>query len=160
MSGFEFSQEPPITESEVGLILEKLNSPKPSQNDPTLEAICELTGASPTTVLELLQEIRRKDREARLVEAMIELEEPLYSVERPTTEPKGDPLMGYAWKQRQASSLLDELESKEAKLKLKIKSKQDLQPTTVDKRLSLYILASFGFILFFLLFNVLLHAVK
>lgn len=58
----------------------------------SIEAICELTGKSENQVLDLIEKVRREDREAELARRINELEEPLYRVERPNSGIYRDPL--------------------------------------------------------------------
>ena len=114
--------------------MERLSS-KPSdvQVDPTLEAICELTGASRKRVLDLLQDVRRERREAKIAEALIELEEPLYRVERPATEVPHDAIYDLQFRKATTESLLDQAEELERRQQLARERKMALEPSGFDK---------------------------
>lgn len=107
--------ENPISEEEARLILDRLHTDQPTLSaDPTLEAICEVTGEPRESVLEMLQKLRKERREAQLVSEMLEMERPLYQVERPLTiEPRQDAFSAYAAKRAAANDLLDDLQERE-----------------------------------------------
>jgi len=104
--------------------------------------ICELTGVDEARIIEIIQHVRHEDREARLVQALAEMEAPLYSVERPTTNASPDPVFGLPWKRTEtAQSLLRDLEQRESKRRLK--RKPNLEPTATDKLVGNVILFAF-----------------
>src|SRR5690348_14090534 len=76
-----------ISPDELNCLLQRLHAPDhiPEQEEDhvTVAAVCELTGAAEDEVWDLLERIREEDIEARVVERLRELEEPLYRVERP-----------------------------------------------------------------------------
>lgn len=49
----------------------------------TVSAVCEATGVEAHVVIDILAEVRERVAEARLVQTIRELEEPLFRVERP-----------------------------------------------------------------------------
>lgn len=130
--------EAPISEREANLILHELYRVQepphlPGLADPTLSALSEVTGQDPETILRLLQEIRRKEREGKVMEVLLELEKPLYAVERPpTTDHQNDPLLAFGWKQKVVNSVLEDVEHQERLRKIGRK-KLSLKPSSTDR---------------------------
>ncbi|HRJ26072.1 MAG TPA: hypothetical protein PLO61_01005 [Fimbriimonadaceae bacterium] len=126
-----------VRDEELGELLERLHASDRSMaaleqdhsDTHAIRSLCEVTGRSEAEVLQVLQEVRRERREAELARRLLELEEPLFRVERPSTELPVDPFMNYDWKRRIPISraLMDReaLERRRVRLREKLDSRSD-----------------------------------
>lgn len=134
--GPEQSKRESIAPEELHALLHRLHADEYEQaledgpdDHATVSAVCEVTGHSPQRVLQILEDIRREDRESRVAERLREIEEPLYRVERPgaDTDPLNKPT--FANRQRVFQSILDTVPRPEGKIKVNRKE----QVTAQDK---------------------------
>lgn len=106
-------------------------------DDVTVAAISEVTGATPETVMRILQEVRRDRREEDLAHRLAKLEEPLYRVERPSPDYATRPSnLNDAFARRHTvNSTLSDLERREVKrIKNKLRSGNG-KPTSTQSEL-------------------------
>lgn len=106
-------------------------------DDVTVAAISEVTGATPETVMRILQEIRRDRREEDLAHRLAKLEEPLYRVERPSPDYATRPSnLNDAFARRHTvNSTLSDLERREVKrIKNKLRTRNS-KPTSTQSEL-------------------------
>lgn len=115
----EFEPEARAIESDAELhaLLERLHAaqqlldepPSPHEEDHRVhvEDVAEALDLPVETVLEALTKLRSESHEARIAAAIRDLEEPLYRVERPSTDatPKSDPILRSRSAQQLASKL-------------------------------------------------------
>lgn len=87
----------------------------------TVGAVSEATGMRPEDVMDILSEVREQMAEARMADAIRELEEPLFRVERPGhATPDGSRHLPPLSRARLFSSLLDDVvKARRPRVKLK-----------------------------------------
>lgn len=98
----------------------------------TIAAICEATGHNEAEISALLHDLRRQELASRISTRLRELEEPLYSVERPGHH-RPDPSAPLI-RIEQINTILDRLVPKSELIKRKSKA---LEPTTTERTASL-----------------------
>lgn len=103
-----------VNATELHLLLERLEGIQelltPEEEGASLDAISEATGYSRDHIDHVLQEIRREDMAERVRERLREMEEPLYRVERPTTEKRQDIMLDYFSREATVSTILDKVQ--------------------------------------------------
>lgn len=103
-----------VNATELHLLLERLEGLQelltPEQEGASLDAISEATGYSRDHIDHVLQDIRREDMAERVRERLREMEEPLYRVERPTTEKRQDLMLDYFSREATVSTILDKVQ--------------------------------------------------
>lgn len=107
----EFSRK--LNAGELRTLLERLGEvdlEPPGSEEPTVEDVAEALGHEPQFIENMLREQRAIDRESRISEALREMEEPLYRVERPGLN-QSDPMSRHnpIHRQRVITTILDHL---------------------------------------------------
>jgi hypothetical protein len=111
-------REEELDPQELRALLERLECPddfelaldRVDTDTVTVAAICEATGIRANEILKLLEEIRERHTEAKLAEAIREMEAPTHSVERPgRAAPDGLRRLPPLERTKMLSSLIDDV---------------------------------------------------
>lgn len=138
-----------IAPGELRFILEHLEGVRAPhlEDHVTIQAVVEATGESLNRIADLLDQIRREDHEARLVQRLTELEKPLYAVERPSTQTAPTRVDAYFARSRPLNTILDKLPRVD-RTRFKPKVLPDTQQDKVSRMVGncILILCGVGFV--------------